>query len=240
MNEVFKIRTNGFKEIKKQLIIKSLPLILISMSFGLAIVFFNTEDKQDLITILPFMIPILLFAFGYGIFKGIKRQKMLFQTYKLIFSENNVIREQINTPLINIQFEEIKSISKDKKGNFTIKGKTTIDTILIPAQIDNYENLEMLINKIKPIEKFHQPTFDEKYKIPTIILTLFCMAAVYVSFNKILVGICGFIVSCLLIRSFIQIKKNNNIDSKTKRIGYYLLLVLASIIAVTIMKVTLN
>jgi hypothetical protein len=240
MSEVFTIRTNGFNEIKKQLIIKSLPLLLISMSFGLAIVFFNTKDKQNLITILPFMIPILLFALGYGIFIGIKRQKMLFQTYKLIFTENNVIREQINTPSINIQFIDIKSISKDKKGGFTIKGKKATETILIPAQIDNYENLELLFNKIKPIEKFNQLSFDEKYKIPTTILILFCMATVYISFNKILVGICGLIVSGLLIRSFIKIINNNNIDNKTKRIGYYSLLVLASIVAVTIMKVTSN
>jgi hypothetical protein len=240
MSEVFTIRTNGFNEIKKQLIIKSLPLLLISMSFGLAIVFFNTEDKQNLITILPFMIPILLFALGYGIFIGIKRQKMLFQTYKLIFTENNVIREQINTPSINIQFIDIKSISKDKKGGFTIKGKKATETILIPAQIDNYENLELLFNKIKPIEKFNQLSFDEKYKIPITILILFCMSTVYISFNKILVGICGLIVSGLLIRSFIKIINNNNIDNKTKRIGYYSLLVLASIVAVTIMKVTSN
>jgi hypothetical protein len=66
------------------------------------------------------------------------------------------------------------------------------------------------------------------------------MATVYISFNKILVGICGLIVSGLLIRSFIKIINNNNIDNKTKRIGYYSLLVLASIVAVTIMKVTSN
>lgn len=240
MNEVFTIKTNGFNEIKKQLIIKSLPLLLVSMSFGLAITYFNTENKQDLITILPFIIPIILFALGYGIFTGIKRQEKLFQTYKLMFSENNVIREQINTPSINIQFVDIKSIIKDKKGSFTIKGKTATDTILIPAQIDNYEKLEILINKIKPTEEFNKPTFDEKHKTPITILTLFCMVIVYVSFNKILVGICGLIVSGILIRSFFQIKNNNNIDNKTKRIGYYSLLVLLSIVTVTIMKITSN
>jgi hypothetical protein len=238
MNEIFKIRENGFEEIKKELIMKSLPIFLISMVGGIAVGCFNTENKEDLIFVLLTMIPIFLFAFGFGIFKGLKRQKILFQSYQLIFSENNVLREQTNTPSINIQFDDIKSINKDKKGSYTIKGQTTTETILIPAQIDNAENLELLFNKIKPIEEFSQPTFDKKYKYPVLLLTLFCMATVYISFNKILVGICGLIVSVLLIRSSIKIIKNKNIDNKTKRLGYYSLLLLLSVIAVTIMKVT--
>lgn len=127
---------------------------------------------------------------------------------------------------------------KDKKGGYAIKGKTAVETILIPAQINNYENLETLCNQIKPIEEFQQPKFDEKYRIPFVLLTLCCMAAVYISDNKILVGVSGTILSVLLIKSFIQIRKNKNIDNKTKRSSYYRLLVLGSVVIVTIMKIT--
>jgi hypothetical protein len=238
MNETFKIRENGFDEIKKQLIIKSALFLLIAMSFAVVILFFNAKDKQELFDTLPFLLPIFLFSICYGTFKGLKRQKKLFQSYNLIFSENKVVREQFNTPTINIPFGEIKSISKDKKGGYAIKGKTAVETILIPAQIENYENLEVLFDQIKPIENFQQPTFDEKYRIPMMLLTMVSMVVVFVSFNKILVGVCCLIVSGLLIRSFIQIIKDKNMDSKTKRVGYYSLLVLVSVIAVTIMKIT--
>ncbi|PXY41819.1 hypothetical protein DMB65_04445 [Flavobacterium cheongpyeongense] len=237
MNEIFKIRPNGFEDMKKQLIIKSVPTLLLSMTFGIAIVFFNSKEKEDVLDVLPFMIPICLFALGYGLYKGLKRQKMLFESYKLIFSENNVVREQVNTPIINIQFSDIQSITKDKKGGYVIKGKSAVETILIPAQIDNYENLEILCNQIKPIEEFQQPKFDEKYRIPFVLLTLCCMAIVYVSDNKILVGVSALIVSGMLISSFIKIRKNKNIDNKTKRSSYYSLLVLVSVLIVTIMKI---
>jgi len=207
------------------------------MTFGIAIVFFNSKE-EDILDVLPFMIPICLFALGYGLYIGLKRQKMLFESYKLIFSENTVVREQVNTPIINIQFDDIQSITKGRKGGYTIKGKNAVETILIPAQIDNYENLEILCNQIKPIEEFQQPKFDEKYRIPFVLLTLCCMAAVYISDNKILVGISGLMVSGILIRSFIQIRKNKNIDNKTKRSSYYSLLVLVSVLVVTIMKIT--
>ena len=237
MNEIFKIRENGFDEIRKQLIIRSVLFLLIAMSFGIAIVFFNAKDKEEVFDALPFILPIFLFALCFGIFKGLKRQKTLFQSYNLIFLENNVIREQVNTPTINIPFSDIKSISKDKKGGYTIKGQSAVETIFIPAQIESFENLELLFSRIKPIEDFKQSSFGEKYRIPMILLTMGAMVVVFVSFNKILVGVCCLIVCSLLIRSFIQIIKDQNIDSKTKRIGYYLLLVLVSVVGVTIMKI---
>lgn len=93
MNEIFKIKANGFDEMKKQLIIKSLPVLLLSMTFGVAIVFFNSKEKEDVLDVLPFIIPICLFSLWYGLYVGLKRQKKLFESYKLIFSENNVVRE---------------------------------------------------------------------------------------------------------------------------------------------------
>jgi hypothetical protein len=239
MNEIFLIRENGFNETKKELIIKTAPILLIAMIFGVGIVYFNTKEKEDLYSALPFIIPIFLFALGFGLFRGLKRQKLLFQSYKLTISENNIVREQINTPTINIPFADIQSITKDKKGNYSIKGKTAVETILIPVQIGNQENLELLFNQIKPIEQITQPPFDEKYRMPILLVMLVCMATVYISFNKILVVICGLVVSVLLVRSSLQILKNKNIDTKTKRVGYYSLIVLASVIAVTIMKLTL-
>ncbi|MFH6945596.1 hypothetical protein [Flavobacterium sp. FlaQc-50] len=238
MNKTFKIRATGFQEIKKQLLIKSIPILLLSITFGIAMVFFNVEAKEDLFAALPFIIPIFLFSLGYGLFIGLKRQKLLFESYKLVFLESTVTREQHNTPTINIQFDDIKSIIKNKNGSYTISGKTSIGNILIPSQIEDCENLEMLFSKIKPIEELSQPTFEEKYTTLITVFTLICMAVVYVSFDKILVGTCGLIVTILLIRSFFQIRKNKNIDNKTKRSSYYVLLVIASIIAVTIMKIT--
>ncbi|WP_456313981.1 hypothetical protein [Pseudomonas shirazensis] len=236
MNEIFKIRENGFEEMKKELIFKSVPMLLISMIFGIAIVFFNTKNSEDLFRALPFIIPIYLFALGFGIRTGLKRQKILFQTFKLTFLENNIIREIANTPTVNIPFTDIQSIIKDKKGTYTIKGKTAVETILVPSQIENHGGLELTLNNIKPIEELTQSKFEEKYRIPIILLMFICMATVYISFNKILVGICSVVVSTLLIRSSIQILKNKNIDNKTRRIGYYSLIVLASVIGVTIIK----
>lgn len=240
MNETFKIKSTGFDEIKKQSIRRAVPILLIAMIFGIAIPFFNSENKEDVWYVLPFVLPIMIFALWSGINKGLKRQKMLFESYLLIFSENAIVREQANTPIVSIQIDEIKSIIKDKKGGYSIKGKTAVDTILIPAQIENFEKLEILFDQIKPIDVTQQLPFAEKYKFPIAIIMLGSMATVYVSLNKILVGICALICCTLFIWFFIEIRKNKNMDHKSKRVGYYLLFILLSILGVTYMKLTTN
>ncbi|PTS92692.1 hypothetical protein DBR27_19475, partial [Flavobacterium sp. HMWF030] len=63
MNEIFEIRANGFKEIKKQLIIKSIPILLISMALGFAIAFFSKKKDEDVIPSLLIMIFLILLAY---------------------------------------------------------------------------------------------------------------------------------------------------------------------------------
>lgn len=240
MNETFKIKSNGFDEIKKQSIKKAVPILLISMGFGIGIVFLNSNNKEDVLFVLPFLFPIMLFALGFGIRKGLKRQKMLFESYRLIFLESNITREQVNTPTVNMQIKDIKSIVKDKKGSYTVRGKNEEDIILIPSQIENHQNLEVLFSQIKPIEEIQQLPFDEKYKFPIAIAAMGSAATVYISTNKIIVGICAVVCCFLFIGTFIKIRKNKNMDRKSKRIGYYLLFILLSIIGVTFMKITVN
>ena len=236
MTELYKIKADGFKEIRKQIIIKSIPTGLIALAVGIGISVFNSNGQDTQTNVLPIVIPICLVALSFGIYKGINRQKLLFESYKLSISEDGITREQSNTPTISIPYSDINSIIKDDKGNFLIKGRTALDTIGVSYLIDNHDQLEKNLSQIRPIEITNKPSFDQKYRMPFVLLTLASMATVYISTNKILVGISGTVVIGLLIGSFIQIQRNKNIDIKTKRWSYFSILVLLSIIMTMLMK----
>ncbi|KAF2513874.1 hypothetical protein [Flavobacterium foetidum] len=237
MNEIFRIKENGFDEVRKQVLIKILVIALMAMSFGLLISFFNTESTEEFFETLPIIMLFLVVSMFIGFRSAIKRYKSFFESYQLNFADKNITREQQKTPALTIQFSDIQSISQNKKGDYTIKGKTAHETIYIPSQIENNERLQSKLNQIRPVTEQNQKTFDQKYAIPLMIINLVCMAVVYISSNKILVGICAVAVSFILIRSSIIIIKNKNIDSRTKRGVYYTGLVLLSIIIVAIMKI---
>jgi hypothetical protein len=236
--QVFKIKQDGFKEIKKQMLIRTLPIMLIAVTGGIVISSINSKGKAADVNVLPFLIPFVAVAVGFGLYRGVNRQKALFDSYTLTLTNNLITREQFNTPTISIYFNDIKEIAKHKNGSFIIKGKDATDLIGVPAQIDNYSQLETTLQNIQPIIVKDKVSFFQKYPSLIGLLTVGLMLCVYTVNNKIIVAITGTALIALMIWSFIKIRSSKNVDSKTKKIIWWVVLVLASVIAVMIFKLT--
>lgn len=236
--QTFKIRQDGFKEIKKQMLVRVVPIILIAVIVGIVVSFINSKDKATDINILPIIIPFFALVVGFSLYRGVNRQKVLFDSYTLTITNNLITREQLNTPTISIYFNDIKEITKHKNGSFTIKGKDTTDLIGVPSQIDNYSQLETILQNIRPITVKESVSFLQKYQSLTALLTMGLMLCVYTVNNKIIVALTGTTLVVLMIWSFIKVQSSKNVDSKTKRNIWWVLLVLVSVIAVMIFKLT--
>lgn len=149
--QIFKNRPGGFKEIKRYALIRSIPLLLIAGAVGITISVINSSGKETDVNVLPFVIPLVGIFLLFGIYRGINRQKSLIESFTLTITNNLITREQLNTSEISIYFNEIKEIAKHKNGSFTIKGKDAGDLIGIPFTIDNYADLEQLLQDIHSI-----------------------------------------------------------------------------------------
>lgn len=234
----FRIKENGFKEIRKQTLIRTIPLLLIAMIVGLLIFEFNPNNKDSSdINVYPIVIPIILGAVFFGVIKGLKRQKSIYDTYTLQFDENGVTREQINTPSISLLFSEITKITKSNQGGLVITGKNLSNLIIIPAQIDNMNIIEALLKENCAIQIAISKPLIQRLNIPIAIAVLGLMVITYVSTNKILVSVSGILLTSIMIWSFIKIQTNKNIDKKTRRSSYWVILVILSIIGVMISKI---
>ncbi len=238
MKTEFKIRKNGFDEIKRAMIIRTIPIMILAGGTGLLISHFNSNGQTSEINVLPFVIPIIIGAIGFGLFKGIKRQKVLFESYILTITEHEITREQKNTQPIKIPVNEITSIVKNSNGALTIIGNSSTNFIGIPSQINEPEKVEQLLKNLFPIKLSDNKSIVEKYKWILIISMLGLMASVYLSTNKLVVGITGIILIAFLGYSFYEVCRNKNIDKKTKKGMWWLLLVLFSIIGTMYFKLT--
>lgn len=236
--QTFKIRHDGFKEIRKKSLVRTVPLLIVAGAVGIAISTINSKQEETDVNVLPFVIPFAALALGFGIYRGTSRQKALVDSYTLTITNTLITREQLNTPTVTIYFNDIKEIAKHKNGSFTIRGKGASDLVAIPVQIDNYSHLETSLQNIHPIVTKDKPSFLEKYQSLTGLLTVGLMLCVYTVNNKIVVAVTGIALVALMIWSFIKIRSSTNIDSKTKRGVWWVLLVLASVIAVMILKLT--
>jgi hypothetical protein len=226
----FKYNAERFSELRKMIIIRSLLVLVPAVAVGLYIGLRGAEPAVLSIAI-PVSILGVTMASGFGLLRGIKRQRALYETYRLTVDENAVTREQQNTQTIRLLKSDITLITKNGNGSFTIKGKNPRDVIGIAPQIENYEELELLLRQMRPFSgPVHQPLL-ERYGRFLALGVLILFAAVFLSTSKTIVTLAGLVLVGLFVWSVIKVQKNKNIDAKTKRSMYLVIFPIFMIIA---------
>lgn len=233
----FKIHPAGLEVIKKKGLIKTIPFFLVFILFMLFINTNSSENGEIDYNTLKFTLPIALIAVGMGGYIGIKRQMNLFSTYSLTFSNNKIKREQLNTPTIEIPYQEVTQITKSEQGGFIIQGKNSANIIYVPQQMEHYQELEQLLQDIKPIHVKTSKSILEKYGLLFPVLMLLLMATFYTAENIFLFSSSGILIVFILLWSFYKIRTGKNYDSRTKRFSWITLLVVASIIAGLVFRI---
>jgi len=228
---IFKINENGRKELQKTTLKRTFAVVIPLIITVILVNYYQRGGQSEDFILLLLVIPIIGTAAGIGIFIGMKRQKKAFESYTLTISDQEIIREQLNTPMISIPFADVKSIDRNAKG-FSIRSLSSAkDIIQIPAQIDDIEQLGAILSQIQPIGDEVEKTFIEKQSNLFTILSVGLILATLVSNNKFVVGICGVLVLLLLGYSFYELQTSKNIDSKTKNISWVMLFTFISIAA---------
>src|SRR5689334_14981655 len=115
----FRIKPDGFKEIRKKLLMRGILFSLLSLGLASVIGMVNTSGKSDtikpaiyysenstdlLVTMIPTVVFIAVITFSF--IRALKRAKKMYESYELTISDNLIAREQINTPTISIYLTE--------------------------------------------------------------------------------------------------------------------------------------
>jgi len=233
--KTYKNKQEGFKAIQKRSLRLSIPLMLLAMIFGLGFGFGNSNNGE--VNTLPYLILPLLGAGAFGIFRGLNRQRKIFESYVLIVGEDFIQREQMLTSTITIKKDELKEIIKYQNSSFIIRGEKKEDLIIVNELIENHEDLESNLRIFGEVKEEAIKATTQKLLLPIVILVLGLMAVVYLSTNKYLVLISGTILTFGFIWSLYKTQTSKNIDNKTKRASWWIVIVLISIIAITYTKV---
>lgn len=237
--EQFKITADGFKEIRKGMLMRSGPILLVAVVAGIGISVFNSNAKPYDWSLLLFEIPLFIAIVCFSLYRGINLQKAIYSSYTLTLDDHQITRAQFNTQTITIANEAISEIIKNKNGNLLIKGKSKVDVIKVSSQIENYEHLLNLLNERKPLATVTHKSFIEKYSLLVSLAAMLVMATTYISENKIIVAVCGTITIALLGYSYFEIKRNKNLDDKTRKGAWVFFMVIISIAMTVYFKLAL-
>jgi heme O synthase-like polyprenyltransferase len=89
-----------------------------------------------------------------------------------------------------------------------------------------------------PVTQKTKGSFRQIYSGALAILAVGLMACVYILSNKLIVGAAGIILIALLLWSFITIRKNKNIDAKTKTSSWLVFIVIITVVVIMFQKIT--
>jgi hypothetical protein len=234
----FKIKPEGFKELKRKLLIRAIPLLIIACVVGISIGTVNKKKGEKEVNVLPFVVPFVALATGYGVYRGINRQRATLESYTLTITNNLLTREQLNTPAISLYFRDVTQIVKQKDGGFIIKGKEASDWVFIPAKIDDYARLELSLQAIRSIDTINRESLLEKYRALAGLLPLGLMACVFMVQDKIIVALSGTALIGVMVWSFLEAWKSKNVDNKTKKSLWWTFVIIASVLSVMFYKLT--
>jgi hypothetical protein len=179
----------------------------------------SSFDLDVLLILLLLLVP----SMGFGLWKGLKRQRQWLESYTLTVEAHDLVREQADTPTIRIPKKDIAAITKHATGSFTIKGNNDTGDILIPAQIENPGELARLLSETGPVTELASVPFLQKYAMLFMVVQLGVFALHFLSANPVVVVAAGIALIGSQLWSFFTIQRNKNIDNKTARWSYWTL-----------------
>ncbi|MFD0998024.1 hypothetical protein ACFQ21_01860 [Ohtaekwangia kribbensis] len=234
--KVYKNNPDGFKEIRVKMLFIFIPLLLIMLIAGSWAGFIDVDANEiSPSSFVSAILFVVIFAFTFT--RNLAKQRKIFKSYLLMIDDEVIVREQEMMPTISLRKDTIKEIVKCKNGNILIKGQTRQDVIIVSNNIANREALESDLHALMEVKVQAGKSILEKMALFIAPALLGLMAAIIVSTNKYLVLISAVIVTITFGWTLYEIQINKNIDVKTRRSSWAMIIVILVIIAIAYSKV---
>lgn len=234
----FTIKPDGFNQFRKTILLRmcAVMIMIILIVFFLPWLMAGGEGSAGISSATWLTLVLLSAAMTYSLFTTLKKQKAQLLSYKLTITEEHITRELMNTPTITLLKKDVREILKNADGSFAIIGDSKLNAIGVPAPIERKEELEALLTQINALTVKSTTPWLQKLQLPIAFAVTALMFATFYIQNKYIATFTGLIVTVIMIYSSILIRKSKNIDSKTKRISYMMLIPLLAVIGSVILK----
>jgi hypothetical protein len=173
----------------------------------------------------------------FGVIRAMKRYKKVFESYLITIDNNGITREQHETPLVSIPAHEIKSIRKRANNTIVITGKSSYEKIVIPAQMERYSEMEMLLRSLHPFELTATPLHERLDWAIGLLSAITLFMIIYMDDKRIVLA--GAIITIPLYSwSLVQRLRNKNLAYNSAFSKAYAVAVLLALIAFAAYKLS--
>jgi len=233
----YKNKPEGFSELRKQILSKTIPMMALIVLGSLAISYFSHDGFKEGLTVILAYTGLIAVVLIFSTFRSIKQQQAVFNSFELAISDDYLLRKQQGLADKTIFFIDIETITETEKGFLGIKGATTDDSIFLSPYLDGYDEVKNILQGVKPINIQQTKSFLAKYQWVGVLAVCGLMAAVYTSNNKIIVGISGVLLICFLVWGFYKTRTSSLVDQRIKSRAWMIWVVILSMALIVYYKV---
>jgi uncharacterized membrane protein len=232
----FRIGEEGYRKLKKRWLYFAIPFMTVVVLVSYLSNLFGSKTQTDDSWL--YFAPIFPIIYGIIMYRALKRQQKFIRSFVVTISNNEIMREQMNTPPLTISFMEIKEIAKYKKGSFRVKGAGRTDIIAIPTWIENRDELEKELEMLAPITAYTKDPWFMKFRWVPGVLAIAMYMALLISDNKPIAAVCGVVLAGLIIWAIYYLLTSKNVPTSSKKRIWIFFLILLSILYLTYTKLT--
>ncbi|MCW3074515.1 MAG: hypothetical protein JWP69_1584 [Flaviaesturariibacter sp.] len=222
----FSIKKDASKELRNKAIIPNLLLVLSCVIGWIAVVLYASNGDYKPETLWTSS-AIIFIGLSISQYRNIMRQIEAIENFTITIETNSIYRDIANFPTVQLYHSEIVAIERSKNSDLVLRSNDKENTIYIPNQMENFEELKMLLSQIRPIEE----STKKNNLVLKAILSSVCMivltAAVFLVSDTLLLSITWILLLAYVIYYISSTKKSKHIDNTTKNNSWILVLVLA-------------
>jgi hypothetical protein len=226
--EEFRIGETGFATFRRQQRRIRITATVVTFATVAGVSAYTSQGIDLWATLTGLAIAALIIGFGYA--RGLRRQKKIFQSYRVTLSDEGITREVDNTPNISISFMEIREIIRTKRGHYIIKGLDSKDVISVPYWIEDHAGFSRRIEAFAPITVGKKDPFMLRFRLPLVLLFLAALVTATFSNDRVLVGVSVLLAIAGVASYLYWVHTSKNINAPAKRRSWLYLLVLIAII----------
>jgi len=223
------IGEEGVKKFRKRYFNIFLPVAVIGMAIPLTINLMSIHKDEG--TTPWIIVGAVLVYIGFSLTRMFRKQKKMLESYRLTITENEIIREQMNTPPLTISFMEVKEIMKTRKGSFLVRGISRTDLIQIPCWVDDVAGLEEQLKSFSTVTTAKNFMRLQYGVLAIRLLALAMLIVISTVDDKLVVGVCGVALIGLIIWGLNEIRVNKNITINAKRRSTVVYTLIAIVVA---------
>lgn len=209
----FKTQPDGFRKIRRKLIFRDLPFLLLTFSSMIFIMALGQSERPINWNVIGIMFLSLALIFAFSFPQVMTTRRHIYEDFLLTIDEDGITREQYHTDTLTVPKDEVSKIYKTSNGGFVILGGPGSDPVIIPPQMEESDKLERLLSNIKP---FSEVPLLEKYKYLTILTVFGLFTAFNLVTNKWLAGIIGSVLLVIYGYTLYKTYRHKNIADISK------------------------